>query len=157
MKKLRSILLAGGASHEVFYPCLKDLQRPFETACTDLRSQVVREVCITLAYLSQQLKFKFASFGETVLPTLMNLIQNSAKVSSDRSDSPVLIARPRSLPLRRIKILYLAASPIPLTSLEFLSVFPVNKDRGDVWRSYGPFHPAKYTQQPIRADYTGVA
>lgn len=67
-------------NYDIFPVCLKDLQRPFETACADLRSQVVREVCITLAYLSLQLKNKFASFGETVLPTLMNLIQNSAKV-----------------------------------------------------------------------------
>ncbi|XP_032456682.1 CLIP-associating protein 1 isoform X14 [Nasonia vitripennis] len=80
MKKLRGIIIAGGMNYDIFPVCLKDLQRPFETACADLRSQVVREVCITLAYLSLQLKNKFASFGETVLPTLMNLIQNSAKV-----------------------------------------------------------------------------
>uniref|UniRef100_A0ABD2WPW9 TOG domain-containing protein n=1 Tax=Trichogramma kaykai TaxID=54128 RepID=A0ABD2WPW9_9HYME len=80
MKKLRGVIIAGGMSYDSFFPCLKDLQRAFEIACTDLRSQVVREVCITLAYLSTQLKNKFASFGEAVLPTLMNLIQNSAKV-----------------------------------------------------------------------------
>jgi CLIP-associating protein 1/2 len=80
MKKLRAIIVVGGMNYDSFFTCLKDLQRPFETACMDLRSQVVREVCITIAYLSQQLKNKFSSFGETVLPTLMNLIQNSAKV-----------------------------------------------------------------------------
>ncbi|XP_014214281.1 CLIP-associating protein 1 isoform X2 [Copidosoma floridanum] len=80
MKKLRGIVIAGGTNYEVFPACLKELQRPFETSCTDLRSQVVREACITLAYLSQHLKNKFASFGETVMPVLMNLIQNSAKV-----------------------------------------------------------------------------
>lgn len=68
-------------NYDVFYTSLKDMQRALDTACTDLRSTVVREACITLAYLSQQLKSKFASFGETALPTLMNLIQNSAKVS----------------------------------------------------------------------------
>ncbi|XP_014598882.1 PREDICTED: CLIP-associating protein 1 isoform X12 [Polistes canadensis] len=80
MKKLRAIVLAGGMNYENFLDCLKSIQRPFETACTDLRSQVVREACITLAFLSQHLKTKFASFGESVLLTLMNLIQNSAKV-----------------------------------------------------------------------------
>ncbi|XP_054015820.1 CLIP-associating protein 1-A isoform X4 [Hylaeus anthracinus] len=80
MKKLRSIIIAGGVNYENFLECLKNVQRPFEVACSDLRSQVVREACITLAYLSQQLKNKFASFGEAVLLTLMNLIQNSAKV-----------------------------------------------------------------------------
>ncbi|XP_061940810.1 CLIP-associating protein 1-A isoform X14 [Apis cerana] len=80
MKKLRAIIIAGGTNYENFLENLKNVQRPFEVACTDLRSQVVREACITLAYLSQQLKNKFASFGEAVLLTLMNLIQNSAKV-----------------------------------------------------------------------------
>ncbi|XP_076756298.1 CLIP-associating protein isoform X2 [Xylocopa sonorina] len=80
MKKLRAIIIAGGMNYENFLELLKSVQRSFEVACTDLRSQVVREVCITLAFLSQQLKNKFASFGEAVLLTLMNLIQNSAKV-----------------------------------------------------------------------------
>ncbi|XP_043252594.1 CLIP-associating protein 1-A-like isoform X4 [Colletes gigas] len=80
MKKLRSIIIAGGINYENFLECLKNVQRPFEVACSDLRSQVVREACITLAFLSQHLKNKFASFGEAVLLTLMNLIQNSAKV-----------------------------------------------------------------------------
>lgn len=81
MRKLRAIVIAGGTNYENFYECLKSIQRPFEQACTDLRSQVAREACITLAFLSQSLKIKFASFGEAVLLTLMNLIQNSAKVN----------------------------------------------------------------------------
>ncbi|XP_015602743.1 CLIP-associating protein 1-A isoform X22 [Cephus cinctus] len=80
MKKLRGIIIAGGMNYDNFAECLKSTQRPFEQACMDLRSQVVREACITLAFLSQQLKNKFASFGEGVLMSLMNLIQNSAKV-----------------------------------------------------------------------------
>lgn len=84
MKKLRGIVVANGTSYEIFPDCLKDVQRSFVAACTDLRSQVVREACITLAFLSQQLKNKFTSFGEAVLPTLMNLIQNSAKVSKKK-------------------------------------------------------------------------
>ncbi|XP_029175943.1 CLIP-associating protein 1 isoform X3 [Nylanderia fulva] len=80
MKKLRAIILAGGTNYENFHECLKSVQRPFDQACTDLRSQVAREACVTLAFLSQSLKTKFASFGEAVLLTLMNLIQNSAKV-----------------------------------------------------------------------------
>nr|XP_012220603.1 PREDICTED: CLIP-associating protein 1-A isoform X2 [Linepithema humile] len=80
MRKLRGIVIAGGTNYENFHECLKSVQRPFEQACTDLRSQVAREACITLAFLSQSLKTKFAGFGEAVLLTLMNLIQNSAKV-----------------------------------------------------------------------------
>lgn len=84
MRKLRGIIIAGGTNYENFHECLKSVQRPFEQACTDLRSQVAREACITLAFLSQSLKTKFAGFGEAVLLTLMNLIQNSAKVSFAR-------------------------------------------------------------------------
>ncbi|XP_066597244.1 CLIP-associating protein isoform X3 [Prorops nasuta] len=80
IKKLRAIIIAGGPSHPNFTECLKTLYRPFDAACQDLRSQVVREACITLAYLSQQLKRGFDGFGEAVLNTLLNLIQNSAKV-----------------------------------------------------------------------------
>ncbi|XP_043472094.1 CLIP-associating protein 1-A isoform X3 [Leptopilina heterotoma] len=80
MKKLRGIIIAGGPNYENFAECLKNMQRAFDTACMDLRSQVVREAAITMAFLSQQLKNKFASFAEAVLLTLMNLIQNSAKV-----------------------------------------------------------------------------
>lgn len=83
MKKLRAIVLAGGTNYENFHECLRTAQRPFEQACTDLRSQVAREACVTLAFLSQSLKIKFANFGEAVLLTLMNLIQNSAKVNID--------------------------------------------------------------------------
>lgn len=80
LKKLRGLVIAGGTNYEQFPIYLKDLHRPMDAAIQDLRSQVVREACITLAYLSQQLKNKFASFGENLLPALMNLIQNSAKV-----------------------------------------------------------------------------
>ncbi|XP_046480774.1 CLIP-associating protein 1-A isoform X2 [Neodiprion pinetum] len=80
MKKLRGILIAGGANFDNFTECLKNVQRSFEAACMDLRSQVVKEAAITVAFLSYQLKNKFASFGECVLPTLINLIPNSAKV-----------------------------------------------------------------------------
>lgn len=46
----------------------------------DLRSQVIREACITVAYLSKSLASKFDHFAESVLSSLINLIQNSAKV-----------------------------------------------------------------------------
>lgn len=45
------------------------------------RSQVVREACVTIAYMSQELHHKVDHLCETVLPNLINLIPNSAKVS----------------------------------------------------------------------------
>ena len=69
-------------NYDNFPELLKSIQRPFDGAITDLRSQVVREACITLAFLSLQLKNKLATFVEAVLVSVMNLIQNSAKVRS---------------------------------------------------------------------------
>lgn len=81
LKKLRGIIIAVGTNHDTFMDLLKSIQNSMDGACTDLRSQVVKEACITLAFLSHQYKNKCANFIEGLLPPLMNLIQNSAKVS----------------------------------------------------------------------------
>lgn len=49
------------------------------------RSQVVREACITVAYLSQELQSKLDHFCERVLPSLVNLIPNTVKVMASAS------------------------------------------------------------------------
>uniref|UniRef100_A0A914H0L9 Elongator complex protein 2 n=1 Tax=Globodera rostochiensis TaxID=31243 RepID=A0A914H0L9_GLORO len=48
----------------------------------DLRSQVCREACITIAYYCEKFGTGFWRVAETVLPTTLNLTQNSAKVMS---------------------------------------------------------------------------
>lgn len=80
LKKVRSILIAGASSFEELYGHLRLLELPFQLSIKDLRSLVVREACITVAYMSHQLKQKMDHFAETVLPNLVHLIQNSAKV-----------------------------------------------------------------------------
>ena len=78
---LRALLIAGAGSYDEFYQPLKTLESPLESCVKDLRSQVVREACITIAYLSQELeRNKIDRFLEWLLPSLINLIQNSAKV-----------------------------------------------------------------------------
>lgn len=42
---------------------------------------MVREACVTVAYMSQELHHKVDHLCETLLPSLINLIPNSAKVS----------------------------------------------------------------------------
>ncbi|XP_035227024.1 CLIP-associating protein 2-like isoform X4 [Stegodyphus dumicola] len=81
-KRVRSLLIAGGHEYDEFYPYLRQLELPFQNCVKDLRSQVVREACITIAYLSQQLGTKLDHFAETLLPSLINLIPNSAKIMS---------------------------------------------------------------------------
>jgi len=77
---VRSLLIAGAGQFEELTSQLKALEYPFESCVKDLRSQVVRECCITLAFMSQQLHHKVDRFLEFLLPPLINLIQNSAKV-----------------------------------------------------------------------------
>lgn len=80
MKKIRSLVIAGATNYEEFYVGLKQLEIPLQTTIKDLRSQVVREACITIAYLAKTLANKFDKAAEYLLQPLINLIQNSAKV-----------------------------------------------------------------------------
>ncbi|KAK3864921.1 hypothetical protein Pcinc_029425 [Petrolisthes cinctipes] len=80
LKKLRSLLVAGAWNYEEFYPHLRLLEPALQFSIKDLRSQVVREACITVAYMSQELHHKVDHLCETILPNLINLIPNSAKV-----------------------------------------------------------------------------
>lgn len=80
LKTIRSLILVGGLQYEEFQSSLMALLPSFETALKDLRSQVVREACITVAYLSKNLGNKFDRFAEAVLENLLSLIPNSAKV-----------------------------------------------------------------------------
>ncbi|XP_071197979.1 CLIP-associating protein 1-B-like isoform X10 [Salvelinus alpinus] len=80
LKKVRSLLLAGALEYDSFPQQLRLLEAPLKLSAKDLRSQVVREACITLGYLSTLMGNKFDHCAETLMPTLLNLVPNSAKV-----------------------------------------------------------------------------
>ncbi|XP_035507064.1 CLIP-associating protein 1a isoform X25 [Scophthalmus maximus] len=80
LKKVRSIMLAGATEYEGFPQQLRLLEAPLKLSAKDLRSQVVREACITLGHLSSILGNKFDHGAESVMPTLLNLVPNSAKI-----------------------------------------------------------------------------
>ncbi|XP_060118844.1 CLIP-associating protein 1 isoform X13 [Heteronotia binoei] len=80
LKKIRSLLLAGAAEYDTFFQHLRLLDGAFKLSAKDLRSQVVREACITLGHLSSILGNKFDHGAEAIMPTIFNLIPNSAKV-----------------------------------------------------------------------------
>ncbi|XP_077790925.1 CLIP-associating protein 1 isoform X27 [Podarcis muralis] len=80
LKKIRSLLLAGAAEYDTFFQLLRLLDGAFKLSAKDLRSQVVREACITLGHLSSVLGNKFDHGAEAIMPTIFNLIPNSAKV-----------------------------------------------------------------------------
>ncbi|CAH4031978.1 unnamed protein product [Pieris brassicae] len=84
LKKIRSLLVANA---HVQYPTefaahLKELSVPFLVVIKDLRSQVVREACITIAHMAKLLKNKLDQFCLYILQEVINLIQNAAKVVS---------------------------------------------------------------------------
>jgi len=82
LKHFRGSINAGVLEYKEIYDNLKLCELPFQNSVKDLRSQVVREACITIAYMSFKMGLKVARFCEALLPTLYNLILNSAKIMS---------------------------------------------------------------------------
>lgn len=83
IKHLRTLIKSGIDGTEYFYTnTLKSLEIPFQNNLCDLRSQVVRETCITIAFLSCRMQQKFAKMSEMLMPSLIKLIPNSAKIIS---------------------------------------------------------------------------
>uniref|UniRef100_A0A8C5QKF1 Cytoplasmic linker associated protein 1 n=1 Tax=Leptobrachium leishanense TaxID=445787 RepID=A0A8C5QKF1_9ANUR len=80
LKKIRSLILAGAVEYDTFFQHLRLLDGAFKLSARDLRSQVVREACITLGHLSYVLGNKFDHGAEAIMPALFNLVPNSAKV-----------------------------------------------------------------------------
>ncbi|XP_074623807.1 CLIP-associating protein 1-like isoform X5 [Acropora palmata] len=80
LKKIRSLVQAGAMEFDNFLSLLRLQEGAFKLSTKDLRSTVTREACVTLSYLSTMLKSKFDHTAEAVLPTLINLIPNSAKI-----------------------------------------------------------------------------
>uniref|UniRef100_A0A7N6ATA5 TOG domain-containing protein n=1 Tax=Anabas testudineus TaxID=64144 RepID=A0A7N6ATA5_ANATE len=104
LKKVRSLMLAGATDYEGFPQQLRHLEAAFKLSAKDLRSQVVREACITLGHLSSILGNKFDHGAESVMPILLNLVPNSAKVMATSGVATIrLILRhthyPRLIPI----------------------------------------------------------
>ncbi|XP_077960055.1 CLIP-associating protein 1-like isoform X3 [Gasterosteus aculeatus] len=104
LKKVRSLLLAGAAEFDGFLQQLRLTEAALKLSAKDLRSQVVREACLTLGHLSAVLGSRFDHGAEALMPTLLNLLPNSAKVMSSSGASAIrLILRhthsPRLLPV----------------------------------------------------------
>ncbi|XP_077584433.1 CLIP-associating protein 1a isoform X16 [Stigmatopora nigra] len=104
LKKVRSLMLAGAAEYEGFPQQLRLLEASLKLSAKDLRSQVVREACITLGYLSSLLGNKFDHGAESTMPILLNLVPNSAKIMATSGMAAIrLILRhthyPRLIPI----------------------------------------------------------
>ncbi|XP_044044612.1 CLIP-associating protein 1-like isoform X14 [Siniperca chuatsi] len=104
LKKVRSLLLAGAAEFDGFPQQLRLMEAAFKLSAKDLRSQVVREACITLGHLSLVLGSRFDHAAEAIMPILLNLVPNTAKVMATSGMAAIrLILRhthyPRLIPI----------------------------------------------------------
>uniref|UniRef100_A0A8C4QR33 TOG domain-containing protein n=1 Tax=Eptatretus burgeri TaxID=7764 RepID=A0A8C4QR33_EPTBU len=104
LKRLRSLLIAGAADHDCFFQHLRLLDSAFKLSAKDLRSQVVREACVTLGHLSIVLGSRFDHGAEAIVPTLFNLVPNSAKIMATSGVATIrIIVRhthgPRLIPI----------------------------------------------------------
>lgn len=91
LKDLRNVVASGGQQMDDFPALLRAVEAPVLSCIQDLRSQVVREACITVAYLSQEIGGKFDHFAEVIMQPLLNLILNSAKIMSTSAITAISI------------------------------------------------------------------
>lgn len=86
LKKIRSLLILQVHSSSTFANYLKEsLSISFLDILKELRSQVIREACITIAYMCKVIKNRLDVFCVHIFQELINLIQSSAKVISSAS------------------------------------------------------------------------
>ena len=86
LKELRALVQSDAVDHSSFLAHLRPLEIPMRDSLKDLRSQVVREGCITLSCLSLHLGTDMAQFAELMLPQLVSLLPNSAKVMASSAN-----------------------------------------------------------------------
>jgi len=87
LKKVRTLLTLNYHAQPQFLAVQqKELSISFlDILKEELRSQVIREACITIAYMSKTLRNKLDVFCFSILEQLIQLIQNSAKVIASAS------------------------------------------------------------------------
>lgn len=85
-KKMR-MLIAGGANEMGNYlELVKDASDTLAAGAKDLRSQVSKETCITLARISTVLSIKFQSVAKVVIPVLLSQVQINVRVLADSAN-----------------------------------------------------------------------
>ncbi|XP_033991255.1 CLIP-associating protein 1-A-like isoform X1 [Trematomus bernacchii] len=89
LKKVRSLLLAGASDFDVFPQQLRLMEAAFKLSAKDLRSQVVREACLTMGHLSLVLGSRFDHAAEAIMPILVTLVSNSAKIMASSGTAAI--------------------------------------------------------------------
>lgn len=127
LKKLRSLLMLNAQTNPNFPQQLKDLSISFLDILKELRSQVIREACITLAYMSKTLRNKLDQFIAYILHEMINLIQNAAKVISSAGTLALkYVVRyshvPKLLPIMTSNLMQSKSKDIRSTLCEILTM-----------------------------------
>ncbi|KAI4794348.1 hypothetical protein KUCAC02_032115 [Chaenocephalus aceratus] len=120
LKKVRSLLLAGASDFDAFPQQLRLMEAAFKLSAKDLRSQVVREACLTMglvvlvyivpvvlvyifyinvvmdkgecvcfSHLSLVLGSRFDHAAEAIMPILVTLVSNSAKIMASSGTAAI--------------------------------------------------------------------
>uniref|UniRef100_A0A674EKV4 Cytoplasmic linker associated protein 1a n=1 Tax=Salmo trutta TaxID=8032 RepID=A0A674EKV4_SALTR len=80
LKKVRSLLLAGALEYDSFPQQLRLLEAPLKLSAKDLRSQVVREACITLGPLGPPPLFQHTHYSRLIPIITSNCTSKSVAV-----------------------------------------------------------------------------
>lgn len=100
MKNFRG-LCSDPQHHNQIVSYLRHLMPPMQSAVKDLRSQVCREACVTVAHIAQQLGVKSEYFVEPMMGNLFTLLVANAKVVSITGCSTLLVIY-ESVPTHRL-------------------------------------------------------
>ncbi|VDK71057.1 unnamed protein product [Litomosoides sigmodontis] len=80
LKTLRALIIGGGLDYSDFSEEVREMQAALLNSVKDLRSQLCREACVTIAFYCERLGLIMVGVIEALMPTLISLMQNSAKV-----------------------------------------------------------------------------
>ncbi|VDN03159.1 unnamed protein product [Thelazia callipaeda] len=80
LKTLRAVIIGGGLDYSDFSEEVREIQKALLVSVKDLRSQLCREACVTVAFYCERLGLTMVPVINTLMPTLIGLMQNSAKV-----------------------------------------------------------------------------
>jgi CLIP-associating protein 1/2 len=80
LKEIRGVVATERVDRQQLLGHFKSMQDAFLTSLKDLRSQVTRETCVTLAYASTVMGVEFVGVAENMLTQLIPLLLNSAKI-----------------------------------------------------------------------------
>ncbi|XP_077966833.1 CLIP-associating protein 1-B-like isoform X7 [Styela clava] len=104
LRILRAAIVAGALEYDSFSQHIRTLEPALRLNARDLRSQVVRETCITIGHLSIVMQNRFDHAAELLFPTLFNLVPNSVKIMATSGVTTIKIIlrnthAPRLLPV----------------------------------------------------------